>query len=127
MSRPHTRRVDQVDDYFGTPVPDPYRWLEDGSDPDVAQWLAAQAAHARAHLDALPGRAAGTAALDRAVRIPHSGLPVHRGVSWFRTANDGDQQQDVLLVAAEPFGAARVLIDPNEVPGDGSTALAAWR
>ncbi|MGH8863004.1 MAG: prolyl oligopeptidase family serine peptidase, partial [Jatrophihabitantaceae bacterium] len=65
-----------------------------------------------------------TAALDRAVRLPHSGLPVHRGGSWFRTANDGVQQQDVLLVAGEPFGPARVLIDPNTLGTSISLAVA---
>ena len=124
MPRPDTRTVDVVDDYFGTAVADPYRWLEDGGDAEVADWLRAQAAHAREHLDALPGRAASTAALDRAVRLPHSGLPIHRGRHWFRTANDGVQQQDVLLVADEPFGPARVLVDPNVLP-DTSTSLAA--
>jgi prolyl oligopeptidase len=126
MSVPKTRQVDQVDDYFGTAVPDPYRWLENGADPEVAEWLAAQAAATRDHLDALPGRAAIVAALDRAVRLPHSGLPVHRGASWFRTANDGVQQQDVLLVSDDPFGPARVLVDPNALGGDGSTSLAEW-
>ena len=104
MPLPATRRVDHTDDFFGTPVPDPYRWLEDGDDAEVLHWLTAQARHTREHLDALPGRERATAALERAVRIPHSRLPVHRGSSWFRTANDGVQQQDVLLVSAEPFG-----------------------
>jgi prolyl oligopeptidase len=125
MSRPETPTVEQVDDYFGTAIADPYRWLENGDDPDVIAWLKAQAAHTREYLDALPGRAAFTAALDRAVRLPHSGLPVHRGSSWFRTSNDGVQQQDVLLVADSPFGEARVLIDPNTLGGDNSTSLAA--
>lgn len=124
MSRPETRTVDQTDDFFGTEVTDPYRWLEHGDDPDVVAWLQQQAAHAREHLDGLPGRAEITAALDRAVRLPRSGLPVHRGANWFRTANDGRQQQDVLLVSDEPFGDARVLIDPNTPQG--ATSLAEW-
>jgi prolyl oligopeptidase len=127
MALPHTRTVDQVDDYFGTTVADPYRWLEDGDDPEVVAWLQAQAAHTREHLDALPGRAQIVAALDRAVRLPHSGLPLRRGPHWFRTSNDGTQQQDVLLVADEPYGSARVLLDPTEVDPAGSTSLAAVR
>ena len=127
MALPRTRTVDQVDDYFGTAVEDPYRWLEDGDDPEVVAWLEAQAAHTREHLDTLPGRAAITAALDRAVRLPHSGLPMRRGTHWFRTSNDGKQQQDVLLVADQPYGTARVLLDPTEVDPAGSTSLAAAR
>ncbi|HEY2297369.1 MAG TPA: prolyl oligopeptidase family serine peptidase [Jatrophihabitans sp.] len=123
MTRPTTRTVSQIDSYFGTEVADPYRWLEDGDDPEVAAWLTAQAEATRAHLDTLPDPAPIRAGLDRAVRLPHSGLPRRRGVHWFRTSNDGHQQQDVLLVAAAPFGDARVLIDPNAT-GDESTSLA---
>ncbi len=124
--RPDTPTVDQTDDYFGTLVADPYRWLEDSDEPEVSAWLTAQAAHTRAHLDALPDATPITAALDRAVRLPHSGLPVHRGPHWFRTSNDGVQQQDVLLVADAPFGSPRVLIDPNAL-GDDAVSLAAAR
>ena len=126
MARPRTRQIDQVDDFFGTAVADPYRWLEDGDDPEVRAWLSAQAAYTRIRLDALPGRDALTKALERAIRLPHSGLPVHRGRHWFRMANDGEQQQDVLLVSTEPFGEPRVLIDPNLLGGEGTTSLAAF-
>jgi prolyl oligopeptidase len=124
MPRPDTRQVTQVDDFFGTRIDDPYRWLENTDDPEVVAWQRAQATHTRELLDALPGRAAITAALGRAVRLPRSGLPVHRGERWFRTSNDGVQQQDVLIVADTPFGAGRVLIDPNRLGGDLSTSLA---
>jgi prolyl oligopeptidase len=124
VPRPETRRVDQTDDFFGTAVADPYRWLEDSDDPEVIAWSKLQAEHTRAHLDALPGRSALSAALHRAIELPHSGLPVHRGGRWFRTSNDGVQQQDVLLVADAPFGTARVLIDPNALGDDASTSLA---
>jgi prolyl oligopeptidase len=127
MARPDTRRVDQTDDFFGTAVADPYRWLEDTDDPEVAGWLKQQADTTRDQLAALPGRDAITAALDRAIRLPHSGLPLHRGQRWFRSANDGVQQQDVLLVSEEPFGAAGTLIDPNLLGGDLSTSLAVAR
>ena len=124
MTRPTTRTVAQVDSYFGTEIADPYRWLEDGDEPEVTAWLAAQAEATRAHLDSLPDPAPIRTALDRAVRLPHSGLPRRRGAHWFRTSNDGVQQQDVLLVSDAPFGDARVLIDPNAT-GDESTSLAA--
>ena len=104
--RPPTRTVNQTDDYFGTAVEDPYRWLENSDDPEVAEWLAAQAAETRAQLDTLADPAPIRAVLDRAVRRPHSGLPRHHGPYWFRTYNDGVQQQDVLLVEDEPFDGA---------------------
>jgi prolyl oligopeptidase len=126
MIRPDTRRVDQTDDFFGTTVSDPYRWLEDPDDPEVAAWAATQGSFTRGYLESLPFRTEISTALDHAVRPPSSGLPIHRGAHWFRTANDGTQQQDVLLVCDEPFGPARTLIDPNTI-GDGSTSLAAFK
>ena len=124
--RPPTRTVVQTDDYFGTTVDDPYRWLENTDDAEVTRWLAAQAEHTRDHLAGLPDPAPIAAALDRAVRLPHSGLPRHRGRHWFRTHNNGVQQQDVLLVEDEPFGRARVLLDPNTL-GDASVSIAAYQ
>lgn len=126
MPAPTTRTVDHVDDFFGTAVADPYRWLEDTDDPEVAAWLKEQADHTREHLAGLPDPAPIRAALDRCVRLPHSGLPRRRGTRWFRSSNDGVQQQDVLLVSDEPFGEARVLIDPNTLDVD-STSLAVAR
>ena len=129
MTRPPTRTVDQVDIYFGTEVPDPYRWLEDGDDPEVDAWLRrAGRRHTRAQLDALPGRDAITAALDRAVR-PTAQRPA-RGTA----ARSGSARPTTAPAAGRPAGRAtsrsgrpRVLIDPNTLPGDGSTSLAAWR
>ena len=121
---PTTRTVDQTDDFFGTTIADPYRWLEQSNDAEVTAWLSAQADHTRAHLAGLPDPTPITAALDRVVRLPHSGIPQHRGPHWFRFSNDGVQQQDVLLVSDEPFGEARVLIDPNTI-GDDAVSLAA--
>lgn len=125
MAHLPTRTVDQHDDYFGTSVADPYRWLENSDDPEVREWLQAQGAATRSYLDGLPGRDAVSAALRRAVGLPRSGLPVHRGRAWFRTHNDGVQQQDVVLVSDQPFDRARTLIDPNPVALDASTAVAA--
>jgi prolyl oligopeptidase len=119
-----TRTVDQVDDFFGTKVADPYRWMEDTDDPEVAAWLRAQASRTRAYLDALPALPGITRQLDTLIRLPTSGLPQHRGTQWFRTRNDGEEQQAVLVVSDQPIGAERVLIDPNPLAADGSTALA---
>lgn len=56
MLHPETRRVDVVEQHFGRSVADPYRWLENDarSDPEVADWIAAQNAATEAHLRTLP-------------------------------------------------------------------------
>ena len=58
MTYPESRTVDVVDTLWGTAVADPYRWLEDDRDPEVMEWVSAQASIARAYLDGLPERAA---------------------------------------------------------------------
>src|SRR6185369_11313777 len=58
MKYPETRRVDQVDDYFGVKVPDPYRWLEADvrESSEVAEWVKKQNEIARTYLDVIPER-----------------------------------------------------------------------
>ena len=58
MKYPETRRVDQVDEFFGVKVQDPYRWLEADvrESPEVAEWVKQQNEIARGYVDAIPGR-----------------------------------------------------------------------
>ncbi|HST47954.1 prolyl oligopeptidase family serine peptidase [Jatrophihabitans sp.] len=122
---PQTRTVDQVDDFFGTAVPDPYRWLEDQTSSEVGDWVRAQAETAERYLQGLPGRDRLTARLRELIALPSSSAPVPHGGRWFRLTNDGSQQQSVLRMSEEPMGAGQVLLDPNPAAPDGSTAIAA--
>jgi prolyl oligopeptidase len=76
-----------VDTLHGTPVADPYRWLEDAGAGEVQAWFQAQGAHARAELDALPGRAALLARIRAigAAAPPDVSLPHEAGGLWFYT------------------------------------------
>src|SRR5579862_7540644 len=56
LAYPNAPRGHQVDDYHGTKVPDPYRWLEDIDSPQTRAWVEKEGALARRYLDALPGR-----------------------------------------------------------------------
>ena len=125
MTYPETRVVDQRDDFHGTEVEDPYRWLEDQNSPEVERWAAAQAAVADKYLTALPGRDRLATRLEQLSSLPTSTVPKLRGSRWFRMTNDGRQQQSVLRVADRPVGSGTVLIDPNPADPDGTTALAA--
>ncbi|HEV2885651.1 MAG TPA: prolyl oligopeptidase family serine peptidase [Jatrophihabitans sp.] len=124
MSFPDTRTVEQVDDFHGTAVEDPYRWLEDQTRAEVAAWAQAQAEAAERYLQSLPGRATLAARLGELSSLPSSTAPELRGGRWFRLTHDGVQQQAVLRVADEPMGEGRVLLDPNPVAADGSTSIA---
>jgi prolyl oligopeptidase len=123
-SYPETRTVEQRDDFHGTEVADPYRWLEDQNSPEVADWVRAQADLAEAYLRQLPGRDGLAARLDQLLELPTSTVPTPKGGNWFRFTNDGTQQQAVYRVADSPMGEGRVLIDPNQASADGTTSVA---
>jgi prolyl oligopeptidase len=122
---PVTRTADVSDDFHGTVVADPYRWLEDQNSPEVTAWVRAQADLAELHLAALPGRDRLNERLRQLSELPSSTVPRLQGKRWFRSTNDGQQQQSVLRVSDEPMGQGRILIDPNTAASDASTALAA--
>ncbi len=126
---PETRTVDQVDDYFGVQVADPYRWLEDLDGEETAAWVAAQNAVAEPFLAALPGREAIEKRLLAIWDYERWSTPGKRGERYFYSHNDGLQDQSVVYVAEsmdqegdEPPG--RVLLDPNGWSDDGTVALA---
>ena len=122
---PETKRVDQVDDYHGVEVSDPYRWLEDDvrENPEVAAWIDAQNEVSSAYLAALPGRDAIEARLTVLWDYEKFGLPTQRGGRYFYRRNDGLQNQATLVVQDGLDGEPRELIDPNGWSDDGATAL----
>jgi len=125
VAYPETRTVDQHDDFHGTEVADPYRWLEDQSSAEVAGWVRAQAGLAADYLSRLPGRDRLAERLAELSGLPTCTAPRLHGDRWFRLTSDGRQQQAVYRMAGQPMGAGQVLIDPNAASPDGSTALAA--
>ena len=128
---PETRQADQVDDYFGVEVADPYRWLEDLDGEETAAWVAAQNAVAEPFLGALPGRSAIEDRLREIWNYERWSTPSKRGERYFYQHNDGLQDQSVVYVAEqvdqegdEPPG--RVLLDPNSWSDDATVALAGF-
>jgi prolyl oligopeptidase len=124
---PESRRADTVDEYFGTKVADPYRWLEDLESAATRAWVAAQNGVSRPALDALPARAAIHRRLGELWSYERYGLPrVAPSGARVYARHDGLQNQPVLYV--EDGGAApRVLIDPNGWSADGTEAMADWK
>ena len=121
---PPTRRVDQVDDYHGTAVADPYRWLEQSADvPEVRAWIEAQNAVTFSHLETIPEREAFRARLTELWDYPKLGTPFKRGGRYFQFRNSGLQNQNVLYVMDDPRDEGRVLLDPNTLSDDGTVAL----
>ncbi|HEX6747376.1 MAG TPA: prolyl oligopeptidase family serine peptidase [Longimicrobium sp.] len=120
---PTTRTVEQADDYHGTRVADPYRWLEDTDAPETRAWITAQNALTEQYLAAIPERARIQARLTELWNFPRWGSPARRSGRYFYFKNTGLQNQSVLYVAPSPRGEPRVLLDPNTLRADGTEAL----
>lgn len=120
---PATRTIDQVDDHHGTPVADPYRWLEDADSPRTADWVAAQNRATFAFLESIPARATLRARLTALWNHPRPGAPFRAGDRWFSTRNDGPQSQTVLCVQEDLRAEPRVLLDPDALSTDGTVAV----
>ncbi|HEY2916158.1 MAG TPA: prolyl oligopeptidase family serine peptidase [Candidatus Limnocylindrales bacterium] len=126
LTYPAPPTTDQVDDYHGTPIRDPYRLLEDSDRPASRAWIQAENALTEQVLATAPGRAAIRDRLAELWQVPRAGAPWRRGDRWFQLRNDGTQNQDVLwALEGGPDGPGHVLLDPNRLNEEGTTTLAA--
>ena len=123
---PPTRQVDQVDDYFGTAVRDPYRWLEDDNAADTKAWVAAQNRVTDAYLARIPFRDAVRARVRALSDYPKDSRPFqhHGRIYFFR--NDGLRNQAVLCVQQGVDGKPETLLDPNGFSADGTVRLTSF-
>lgn len=124
MKYPAARQSNTVDNYHGTLVPDPYRWLEDPDSPETLGWVEAQNERTRSLVDG-PKRDALVARLTELYNFPRTSVPARRGRYYFFTHNTGLQDQPVLYVQEGIDGPRRVLIDPNVMTAEGPVALTA--
>ncbi len=121
---PVTAKGDQVDDYFGTTVADPYRWLEDDNSAETAEWVEAQNKITADYLSAIPFRNDLKNRLETIWNYPKYGVPFKKGDRYFYFKNDGLQNQSVLYMQDSLESDAEVLLDPNNLSEDGTIALA---
>jgi prolyl oligopeptidase len=125
LDYPTAPTADQIDDYHGTAIADPYRPLEDSDAPESRAWIAAQNALTQRVLGEVPARRDIRDRLAELWNFPRAGAPWRRGDRWFQLRNTGLQDQDVLWVADAPDATGRILLDPNPLGVDGTTAVAA--
>lgn len=123
MKYPPTRIDPLTEIIHGQPVSDPYRWLEDDSGPETAEWTLQQNALTEAYLASFPGRERIRDRLAQLLAIGAISVPTPAGGRYFYQLREGGQNQPVLLVREGLAGADRVLLDPNALNPRGTTAL----
>jgi prolyl oligopeptidase len=120
---PDAPRVDQIDDYFGTRVADPYRWLEEVDSPQTQAWIAEENALTESVLATVPQREAIRARLTEVWNYERRSVPEKVGDQYAYFRNTGLQNQAVLYVTRDLAEPGRVLLDPNTFSVDGTVAL----
>src|SRR5947209_8692529 len=123
LQYPAARKSDVVDDYHGTRVPDPYRWLEDPDSPESRAWIEAQNRLTAAYLAEIPARSTIRERLTKLWNYPKYGTPFRKGRRYFFFKNDGLQNQSVLYKQASLTADPETLLDPNLLSEDGTVAL----
>jgi prolyl oligopeptidase len=120
---PVTTKENQVDDYFGTKVADPYRWLEDDTSAQTAAWVKAENAVTFAYLEQIPYRQKIQDRLTKIWDYPKVTAPYKEGGRYYYSKNTGIQNQYVEYSKETLDGPERMVLDPNTFSEDGTISL----
>jgi prolyl oligopeptidase len=120
---PETKKVDQTDDYHGTVVQDPYRWLEIDTAREVMDWVDRQNEVTFNYLNKIPFREAIESRYRELFNYPKLSSPRKIGEYYLFYKNDGLQNQSVIFIQKGLEGEPEVFIDPNQLSKDGTVAV----
>jgi prolyl oligopeptidase len=123
---PPAERGSVVDDYHGTRVPDPYRWMEDIDSPQTRAWVSAEGQLTERYLNGIPAREAIRKRVADLYDFERFGVPFHEGGRYFYTRNSGMQDQSVLYVTSSLDAPAMVALDPNALSTNGSRIVTGY-
>ncbi|HSY67414.1 MAG TPA: prolyl oligopeptidase family serine peptidase [Edaphobacter sp.] len=123
LTYPVARKVEQTDDYFGTTVSDPYRWMEDVDSAEVKAWIDAENELTQRYLAQIPVRETMQRRLMELIDFERYTAPARRGTRYFYSHNSGLQNQNVLYWQEGLDGEPKVLLDPNTFSEDGTVAI----
>ena len=123
LSYPETAREDVTDNYFGTEVAEPYRWLENDTSAATGEWVITQNELTYSYLDNIKFRPALKERLTKIYDYPKYGSPFKKNDKYYFFKNDGLQNQSVLYSQASLDAEPEVLLDPNKLSDDGTVAL----
>jgi prolyl oligopeptidase len=120
---PATRTDDVQEDFHGTKVADPYRWLEDQNSPETRAWIEAENKCTESFLSQIHGRAAIEKRLGELLRVDRIDVPVERGGRYFYSKRMAEQDLAVLYMRRGASGAEEVLVDPASLSADHTTSV----
>ena len=120
---PPARKSNQVDDYHGVKVADPYRWLEDLDSEETRQWVEAENKLTFSFLNSIPERAGIRDRLTKLWDYERYGVPFKEGNRYFYTRNSGLQNQSVLYTVDTLDAQPQEVLDPNVLSADGTVAV----
>ncbi len=120
---PVAKKVDVTDDYFGTKVADPYRWLENDTSAETAEWVKAENKVTQDYLKRIPFRQDVRRRITELANYEKMGAPFKVKGKYYYFDNNGLQNQSVLYVKDALDGQPRVVLDPNKLSADGTVAL----
>ena len=123
LQYPKAAKDGTVDEYFGTKVADPYRWLENDTSAQTAAWVEAENKVTNAYLAKIPFRGKLLKRLTELSNYERISAPRKRHGKWYFYKNDGLQNQSVMYVMDKLGGEPRVFLDPNKLSTDGTVAL----
>ena len=123
---PATRKDDVVDDYHGTKVADPYRWLEDDNSEETKAWVTEENKVTFGYLDKIPYRSQWLSSMEEISNYPRYSAPSRNHDYFYYFRNDGLQNQSVLFRQKGLDGKPEEVLDPNNFSTDGTTSLATF-
>jgi prolyl oligopeptidase len=127
LTYPVAQKGSVVDDYHGTKVPDPYRWMEALDSKEVADWVAAENRVTEPYLKTLPLRDALNKRLTELWNYPRVGIPIVEGGRLFYARNTGLQKQSPIYMRTSVDANAELVLDPNAISEDGSLSVGQWQ
>jgi prolyl oligopeptidase len=122
LQYPTTEKGNHTDEYFGTKVADPYRWLEDDRSENTKAWVQKEVAFTKNYLDKIPFRAEISKQLKEIWNYEKISAPFEEGAYTYFYKNDGLQAQSVLY-RTDKAGKTEVFLDPNTFSKAGTTSL----
>src|SRR5258705_870655 len=126
LQYPKTKKTDVVDNYNGTTVADPYRWLEDDNSEETKAWVKEQNKVTFTYLEKIPYRAQWLARMEELNNYPKYTAPSRNNEYYYYYKNDGLQNQSLLYRQKGLDGKPELILDPNKFSVDGTTGLATF-